>query len=258
MAWLAYTSTGELPSQVRSADMDLPGLAPGTYAWLEHLTADQRRRFEAALPAHREFQRLQRPERRDAWLAKDDGRGVRQAAYELMRAGHRAGEALRKVGERAMKAAGATILRQPPPLAAKASDKSQSARSPVKQRPDKAWLQYLDDRDRARAEELLPSYNAYNRRRKRPAELDAWLAVGGKEGERRRERWAALHKKSKEYQRLIGRAKRNMENIRRREQAARNQQDVDAKGKVTAYAINVAGLYETSISGQRANTSTNQ
>jgi hypothetical protein len=227
VAWLTYTNTGELPQRVHSAGMDLPMLQPGTYQWLEYLTPQQRQRFTASLTAHREFQRLsKRRWKREVWLAKDDGRGVRQAVYELMRKGYSVGEVLRKTGERAMKAAGVT--KQPAP---KARATPQTNNVLPKQKQNKEWMQYLDDDDRARVDALLPSFNAYKRHIERPTERDAWLAAEGEEGARRRALYDALHESFKEYQRLFHRAKSNMKFRRREAAVATEKRELGAEGK---------------------------
>ncbi len=231
VAWLAYAGTGELPEQVFSAGMDLPVVEPGSHEWLRYLTPEQRQQFAASLGAHREYHRLSQRGglKSAAWLAKDDGRGVRRALYDIMHESYNVLESLRRAGERAMRAASASERRAAREKAPKARAKPQTLLAPTKRGGGKEWLQYLDADQRRRVSTLLPSYNAYKRLQVQTAERDAWLQADS-DGTHRA-LYDLLHEDYKEYQRLYFMAHRKREAERSAEEMATHQQAPSDEGE---------------------------
>jgi hypothetical protein len=105
--------------------------------------------------------------------------------YELLQAGHKDFMKLFLAAQRAMKVAG--VARKPRPNAPTAPRAAQRAATPQKKptttttkrrkrKWGKSWLQYLTHAERRVVDAVLPTYLEYERLKKRPAELDAWLA----------------------------------------------------------------------------------
>jgi hypothetical protein len=227
VAWLAFQRTGELPPQVSSASLDLPIVDPGTYAWRAYLTPAQRQRFDAGLTGAREYNRLglNQAATRDAWLAADDGSGVRRALYELMRAQYNEVHNLFRVAKRAKQEAQAA--QRPPTSAAPAAEpepKGGKKAAPARRKPGNEWVGYLAPDDRRRAEALRPSYNEFSRLQQQPVERDAWLAADDELGTRRA-LYDRLHEDHREYNRLYYLARKNREasEAARREEPAEDE-----------------------------------
>jgi hypothetical protein len=232
LAWLAYLRTGKLPKQVFSAGIDLPPVERDKYEWLPHLMPADRQSFLAALPGYREHQRLRRsPDKRDAWLARDDGSGARRELYQLMHHDYKTVQKLSGVGRAAMKAAAPPKLRPASAARPRATAKQKTKSRPARARQRREWLQYLSDEERARADAVLPSYNVYNHYKNNPAERDAWLAAEGEEGLRRRAAFKRFYEAYKEHLDLYYRAQSNMAAEHREEQGVTDGQAPSVLGK---------------------------
>jgi hypothetical protein len=187
IAWLTYSRSGELPERVFSADMDLPVAEPEHFPWVQHLTAEQQQKFPELLAAHREYKRLisRQQGKLATWLAQDDARGVRRVLSQLLHDDYKAFYRLRKLGEKAMRAAGVAKQPKAPATTPEPGATPQTETEVAKRKASMEWLQYLDAEERKRAEAMHASYNAFKRLKENPAERDAWLAADDKQGSHR-------------------------------------------------------------------------
>jgi hypothetical protein len=241
LAALDYYATGELPEQVFSESLGLAITDTSAIAWLSDLPPDRRQRVLSALNGAREYHRLglHDERKRSAWLAKDDGQGVRHAMLDIMSKANTAVRNAHRMAQRARARASRLSSTSPAPAAAAKGQKKKAPQpsstvSPAKPKPDRGalgqrqrdrdWLKFLTQEERHRAEATRASYNEYRTLRKQAVD------AGDDDGSSRRALLSELydgylaHKKL--YQMAVARRKAQAsEAATEDQQAARDESE---------------------------------